>query len=812
MVVNLWRDLRYALRTLGASPGYTLMCIGVLALGIGANAAMFSVLDGVILSALPYPDPSSLVFVWERFPGLPAPIGERMEVARKNYVEWQRQATVFATMEAYRGMNLEETGGDHPQHIRAGFASAGLFPMLGTQARTGRLFTAGEEKPGTDGVAVLSATYFEQRFHGDPSALGRMLSLGGAAYRIVGVLPPKFHVPSTYEGEDQVSADVWLPLSRLWGGLEDEHERSLNVTARLKPGVTLAAARAEMAGIAKRLQDSEGEFDQGWQTAVFPFSVEDSNPKVHRALGVLMGAVAFLLLIACANLANLQMARVTLRSREMAVRLALGATRARLVVQLAMEAMLLSLTGAAAGLLLARWAVRLMVALKPEDIQRPELIAVSLPVFVFAAGAAVVTTILFGLIPSLGGTGADLGAALKSGGWGASAVRVRSRQFLIAVEVALALMLVTGAGLMIRSFREIVATGVGFDTTRMATTDIDLPAKSYANGASRSRFFRALIERAQSIPGVSGATLTDTLPLHSLTFHNFSIAGRPEPPIDALPIADQSNVSPNYFKTLGLRLEMGRWFSDRDLDAAPGGRAVVAVNRAFVGKFFPNENPLGKILMEDKQTASEIVAVVSDYRALGAEEGNRPTVFHISLQMPRATLVVRGGGAPLALADGLRNAIWSLDRNLPAAEVRPMTYYVDEWLSQRRFNTLLLEIFAGLALALGMMGIYGVLSNLVASRVREIGIRMAIGASPAAIGKLMLRQCAVPVALGLAAGLAGSLVLGRFLETLLFQVHSGDPLTLALASCAVLAISPFAIWLPLRRATRVDCTVALRAE
>ena len=790
-----------------------MMCIWVLALGIGANAAIFSVLDSVILRALPYPDVSRLVFVWERFPGLPAPVGERMQVARRNYLEWKRQGTVFAAMEAFRGMRLEETGGDHPQRIRAGFASAGVFPMLGAQMRMGRLFKADEERPGADGVAVLSATYFEQRFHGDPNTLGRTLSLAGVAYRIIGVLPPTFHVPSTYEGEDQVSADVWLPLSRLWNRPEDNSERALNVAARLKPGVTLAVARAEMAGIANRLQKSEGEFDAGWQTAVFPFSVEDSNPRVHRALYVLMGAVVFLLLIACANLANLQMARVALRSREMAVRLALGATRARLVTQLATEAMVPSLAGAALGLLLARWAVRLMVALKPEDIQRPELIAINLPVFAFAGGAAVLTTILFGLIPSLGGSRADLGAALKNGGWGASAVRVRSRQFLIVVEVALALMLVTGAGLMIRSFREIVATGVGFDTSRITSADIDLPAKSYADGPSRSRFLRSLVERAQSIPGVACVAVTDALPLHSVSFHNFLIAGRPEPALDALPIADQSDVSPGYFNAIGLRLETGRGFTDRDLEAAESGRAVVAVNRAFVRKFFPNENPLGKILLDgDKKTSSEIVAVVSDYRALGAEEGNRPTIFHVTLQMRQTTLLVRGGGPQQTLAGELRNAIWSLDRNLPAAEVRPMEYYVDEWLSQRRFNTVLLEIFAGLALALGMMGIYGVLSNLVASRVREIGIRMAIGASPAAIRKLMLGQCLLPVAVGLAVGLAGSLALGRFLEALLFQVHARDPLTLALTSCTVLMISPVAIWLPLRRATRVDCTVALRAE
>jgi putative ABC transport system permease protein len=789
------------------------MCITVLALGIGANAAIFSVLHSVILDALPYPDSSRLVFLWERFPGLPAPIGDRMQVAHANYLEWKRQSASFSAIEAYRGMPLEETGGDHPVTIKAAFASAGLFPLLGTHARTGRLFTASEEIRGADRVAVLSDSYFDQHFHRDPAALGRTLTLGGVAYTVIGVLPPAFHVPSTYQGDDQVTADIWLPLSRLWNSPGDDRERSLNVPARLKPGVSLERARAELESIAQRLAQSDPDLDKGWHVAAFPFSVEDSNPKVHRALYVLMGAVGFLLLIACANLANLTLARVALRAREIAVRLALGATRSRIIGALAGEALVVSLAGAALGLLLAHWAIQLMLALKPQDIQRPELIALNLPVFAFTAAAALLTTILFGVIPALGASRADLSVMLKSGGWGVTAARVRSRQFLIAVEVALALMLVTGAGLMIRSFRELIATGVGFDTTRLTSADIELPAKSYPDGPSRSRFFRALIDRAQAIPGVTSAAITSALPLHSLSFSNFFIAGRPEPPLDALPIADRSTVSADYFRTLGLRLEAGRWFTRRDVDAAEAGHPVVAVNRAFVRKFFPNENPIGRQLLDgDRKNASEIVAIVSDYRAMGAENGNRPTIFHARIDLADATLLVRGRTDSLALASAIRDTVWSLDRGLPAVKVLPMTHYVDGWLSEHRFNTLLLEVFAGLALVLAMMGIYGVLSNLVASRVREIGIRMAIGASPAAIGRMVLRQSLLPVSIGIAAGLAGSLVLGRFLEALLFQVHSRDPLSLTLACCTVLLIAPAAIYIPLRRATSIDCTVALREE
>ncbi|HEV2447753.1 MAG TPA: ABC transporter permease, partial [Candidatus Sulfopaludibacter sp.] len=586
--MNLLRDIRYAFHTLRSSPAYTLMCTAVLALGIGANAAIFSVVNGVILSALPYPDVGRLVFVWERFPNLPAPVGDRMEVAHSNYLAWKSQSRSFDAMEAICGQQLA-TEPASPRRVKTAFASAGLFPLLGAHARIGRLFTAGEDLRGAGRVAVLSDSYFDQRFHRDAGALDRPLTLGGVSYTVIGVLPAAFHLPSTYEGEDQLTPDVWVPLSSLFQTAGDEQKRQLRVPARLKRGVTLAQARREMESIAESLQKSNPDFDEGWHTAVFPFSVEDSSPTLHLAIYVLMGAVGFLLLIACANLANLTLARTALRSREIAVRLALGATRGRIVAQLATEALLVSLAGAAAGLLLAHWCVRAMLSLKPEDIQRPDLIGIDWTVFAFAAAASLLTTALFGLLPAWAASRSDLSTALKSGGaWGASAARARSRQFLIAVEVVLALMLLTGAGLMMRSLRELMGTGVGFDPTRLTAMDLELPAARYPDGASQSRFFRAAIERAGALPGVAAAAAVDNVPLHSLSFSNFSIAGRPDPPIDALPISDTARVSPGYCAAIGLRLEAGRWFTDRDQEPTEsGGHRVAAVNVAFVRKFFP---------------------------------------------------------------------------------------------------------------------------------------------------------------------------------------------------------------------------------
>jgi putative ABC transport system permease protein len=707
-------------------------------------------------------------------------------------------------------MSLSESGVDHPEHVSSGFASDNLFTMLGVRARTGRLFTANDDQ-----VAVLTDAYFEKRFHRDPKALGKSVTLGGVAYTVVGVLPPKFHLPATWEGMDQLKPAVWVPLSRLWRTAEDETRRQLLVTARLKPNVSLQQARTEMAGIAERLGRADPKLNEGWTVSVFPFEVEDTAPKLHRALLVLLAAVAFLLLIACANLANLTLARATQRSREIAVRLALGATRARIIAQLVAEAAIVSIAGAAAGLLLAHWCIQLMLKLEPPDIQRPELIEINLPVFVFAAGASILTTLLFGLAPAIAASRSDLNSALKAGGaGGASAARVRSRQFLIAVEVAMALVLVVGSGLMIRSFHELVSTGIGFETAHLTAADIDLPQKRYADGASQSRFFRNVMDRAKSIPGVTGVSVIDHLPLHSISLSNFYIAGRPEPPIDSLPIADFAFVSPQYFSTIRLRLVAGRFFTDGDLAFNEKDKDGVAiVNQGFAQHFFNGEDPIGKrLLSQNKKHVSEIIGVVSDYRPLGVENGTRPQIFWPYLKVQQASLVVRTAAAPQSLTKAIQNAVWSVDKEIAASKVETLDEYLDYWQSQRKFNTLLLAIFAGLALVLAMMGIYGVLANLVASRVREIGIRMAIGATPAEIGKLVLLQSMIPVMVGLAVGLAGSFALGRFLETLLFQVRAHDPLTLSLAVSTILLVSPVAIYVPLRRATRVDCTVALREE
>ncbi len=502
------------------------------------------------------------------------------------------------------------------------------------------------------------------------------------------------------------------------------------------------------------------------------------------------------------------------RSREVAVRLALGATRRQIVQQLMMEPLVISLAGAAAGLLLAHWAVKGMLALEPVELQRPELIEINIPVFVFAGVASVLTALLFGLAPAISASRLDLNSAMKSGGWGVSAGRSRSRQFLIAAEIAMALVLVSGAGLMIRSLREMVDTGIGFRIDRLIAADIDLPEKTYTSGERRSRFFRELMMHVRAIPGVTAVSVVDNLPLHRVSMTNFSIAGRPEPPKDSLPMADCAQSSPDYLGMIGMKLIAGRFFTGNDLalnEKDAGGVAIV--NQAWVRKFMSGEEPLGKrILNSGKKNAFEIVGVVSDYRPMGTENGTRPQIFWPYLKLNSASLLVRTRAAPEGMKKALQAAVAALDKSLPTDKIETMEQHLHEWLSQRQFNTLLMSVFAALALLLAMIGVYGVLANMVASRTREIGIRMALGATSSRIAALILRQSMIPVAIGLLLGLAGSFALRRFIEQLLFQVRADDSVTRALAIGLILILSPVAIYLPLRRAMSVDCTVALREE
>ncbi len=807
--------LRYAIRALRNSPGYTAACIAILALGIGANTAIFSLVYSVVLKPLPYPDADRLVFLWERFPEFEF-LRERMSASRAVYEEWRKQAKSYNGIAAFTAREpLAETAVERPNAINTAYVAADLLPMLGAQPILGRLFRVDEELAGRDRVIVLSAEYFEKRFHSNPTMLGQSIALNKVDYSVIGVLPASFRLPSNYAGENRYHPDAFLPLSRGWGRLTGSASEFLNVVAKLKPGVTMERAKEELAGIATQKHLADKRLFGSGQVNIIPAAVEDKSEELNGKLYLWLGAVGCVLLIACANLANLTFARATLRMREIAVRRALGASRLHIVLQLLSESFLLSLAGAAAGLLVAMWIVQAFQLFAPPDVWRVEMGSLSVPVLVFATGASILTTLLFGLMPAMSASRISVNAALKSGSRSVSPVGRRSRQMLTAVEVAMALVLLTGAGLLIRSFGNAVQAGIGFNIDKLAVVDIHLPETRYADAPARARFLRNAVAGARAIPGVRSVTIADTMPLHSGMGRTFYRADRPEPPTSQLSTTYHSNIGLNYLEVMGLPLLAGRTLVATDLarnlpESSRKVDGVVLINQAFADAFSPGEDPLRQRIVLDGP--HEIVGVVANFRAEGAEKPAVPQYLRAGADAADSILILRAAVPPESLTGAIRKMLWSLDKELVTPELKTMQVAVDESLAVRKFGLVLLATFAALALLLAMIGVYSVLANLVASRTREIGIRMALGAAPATIGRMVAAQSFRPIVIGAVLGIGASLALGRVLEAQLFQVNARDPLTITLAVAAIMLTAPLAIWIPMRRATRVECTEALREE
>ncbi len=806
------------LRLLFKRPGYALACIAILALGIGANTAIFTVLYPVLLRPLLYPDADRLVLLSESFPELGMPFGQGLPASRMDYEAWRAQATALDEAAGFLQKDLNDARTGEPP-VTSLFASADLFALLGARAQQGRLFTADDDRKEADPVAVLSDAFFEARFHRDAAAIGQSIVLSGTRYTVAGVLPQRFHLPAFDGGETQWRPDVWLPLAHVWTKPEDDRAMLLSVVGRLRPGVSVERARTEMGQLVRRLFETDPARHPAQAVNVVPLAEENASPAIRRTLYLLLGAVGFVLLIGCANLANLTLVRAAGRSREIAVRQALGATRTAIVRQLLGESLLLALLGAGAGLLLAKWAVQAILALEPPGLDRPDQIYVGLPVFVFTAALCGVATLLFGLAPAVTASRTGINDVLRSsGGGGASARRSQVRQVLIVTEVALALILVTGAALTLRSFANVVRTGIGIETSRYLAADVTLPEDRYSTPASRTRAFEEWRDRVQAMAGVEAVTLADALPMHRVNASSFEIAGRPQPATRGFIGSDFAHVGTEYFRTLRLSVLLGRDFVAADADRDPaGGDGVVIVNQAFARQFFPDGPAVGQRLVADEGRSSwTIVGVAADYRATGAEQPVRPQRFYPGREFSSATLIVRTAGDPAALASGVRGALAAIDPALVADPVQTLQRYLDRFpdMMARRFTTLLLGVFAALALVLAMTGVYSVVANLVASRTREIGIRMALGATSRGIGGMVLLDTLRPVIAGVALGAVGSLALGRVLASWLrpFDMTTHDPATVVLAIALVLLVTPLAVSAPLWRATRVRCTVALREE
>lgn len=802
---TLFQDFRYGARALVKNPGFSAVAILTLALGIGANTAIFTVVDAILLRPLPYPEPDRLVRVWESFPKRDV---VRNSVNPLNFLDWHDHSESFESIAAIASLRTNLNAHGHPIALPSMVVTPEFFSVLRVGPLLGRTFNAADGIPGQDHSVILSYELWQGQFGGDPGVVGQKIDVNSEPGEVIGVMPKSFSYP-------EIKAEVWTPLA-LTSPAWREGGRFLTAIARLKAGVTLEQARQDMLRVANFTAQARPDNNKGWSASVFPM-LEDATEGVRRPLWVLLAAVGFLLLIACANVANLLLMRGTGRVREMAVRSALGAARWRIIQGLFVESLLLSLAGMGGGLLLAHVGLRGLLALVPQGapLPRNEPIAINEPVLFFALLVSLATAVVFGLVPALRLSCVDLQNALKQGGLraGVGGHQTLRRSFVVA-EVSLALILLMGAGLMLRSFSRLISVDPGFDPERLLTMHISVSFVRYHEDLKRSQYFDRILTEIRHSPGVQAAGSTHFLPLTNSTSGScFSPADQPEPkPADA-PSAQFLIISPGYFQTVGTPMRSGRDFGDRDAFNAP---PVAIVNHAFVEHFFPRQNILGKQFRVcwSLEKPVEIVGVVADARQARLQDSPEPTIFLSNSQAPMffATLVVRASGDPRQIARSVEAAVHRVDPDQAVSDIRTMETVFSDSVASPRFQSVLLLVFAGLALALAVIGVYGVVSYAISERTNEIGIRVALGAHPGDVVRLVLREVLVLATIAIGLGVAGSLVLSRVLQTLLFEITPTDATTLASACGVILAVSVLAAILPARRAMRADPIVALRYE
>jgi len=802
------QDVRYGVRMLLRSPGLTAAAILGLALGIGANTAIFSVVDAVLLRPLPYPDADRLLSVHQVWATSP---DEHDVLSTDDVVALREGAAAFMQAAAYFSPagGFAITGGGEPEQVRGTTVTAELFDALGTRPALGRAFLPGDDSLGAEPVVVLSHALWQRRFGGDPQVVGRLLTVDSRPHTVVGVMPKGFRFP-----RDGV-ADLW-PIFR--------PERSssrppyyIRTVARLRPGVRPADVQGALQSITRQIKEQFPDSPADWRLDAAPLKGELVG-DVRPALLVLLGAVALVLLIATANIANLLMARATARRQEMAIRAALGAGRARLVRQLLTESLMLAGAGGLFGILLSHWGSDLLVRLGPSDLPRLHEVGIDLRVLLYTATVTILSGILFGLAPAVGVSRPGLASKLHTGARGTTdhAGR-RLRSLLVVTEFALAVMLLCGAGLLIRSFLRLQQVSPGFDAGGILTASVSLPQARYPDEAARSAFFREVVERAGSLPGVQAAAISMALPPDLLVMTNpYTVEGRPLPPGRNPPAVAQLLIGGDYFRVLGVPLLRGRAFTDADTAAAP---QVIIINQTMAATQFPGEDPIGRrIQLGDPDPQSPwvtIVGVVGDVKYTGLDSAPEPTMYtpyEQNLWWPTMYLVMRSSVDPAGLAQAVRAQVAALDPLLPMAQVRTMDELLGRSVAEPRFRTTLLGIFAAVALLLATVGIYGVVSYTVGQRTQEFGIRMALGARRQDVLALVLGQGMVLAGIGVAIGLVASLALNRVLAGILFGVSPTDLVTFCAVPLVMVAAALLACYVPARRATRVDPMVALRSQ
>ena len=797
-------DTRYGIRLLLKTPGFALIAVLALALGIGANTAIFSVVDAAIIRPLPYADPDRLMVVWEdgSFAGFP-----KNTPAPGNYVDWKAQNQVFTDMAAMRGRAASLTGDGPPQMVLGRAVTSNLFSVLGVKPLLGRTFTEAEDRS-NERLVLISYGLWQSRYGGDPGLVGRSIQMDGANTTVIGIMPRDFNFPTR-------EADYWTPANFTARDLQNRGSHFLMVIARLKPGVSVARARADMDAIAKRLQQQYPNTNTKVGAVVEPLK-EQVLGNTRMALIVLLAAAGCVLLIACANNANLLLAKAAAREREMAIRTALGAGRGRLVRQMLTESVLLALVGGALGLGLARLGIRVLETLIPLGVPAGSGLGIDSRLLAFNLVISLLTGIVFGLAPALHTTGIGVSERLKQGGRGGFGVSHRRfRDALVVTEVALALVLLVSASLLIQTLGNLRSVEVGFRIDHLLTMTTRLPMPKYADAAKRLGYFDAVLQNVRALPGVAGAAFTSNLPFTTVGNTNgFQIEGRPERLGGRVQDALYREVTNDYLQTIGVRLIAGRLFGSEDRkDSLP----VVIINEYFAKQFWPNESPLGKRLRINDDKWETIAGVIADVKERGLDIDMKPAVYLPVVQVPLSwnlpdSLIVRTGVDPASLVKPVREAIWSVDRDQPISRIQTMEDIADLQVAKRKQQTLLLGSFAALALILACLGIYGVLSYAVMQRTREIGVRMALGARTADVTRMVVGQGLGLTAGGLAIGLVTALIATRSMSALLYGVKAGDARTYVFVSVVLGIVAIVACYIPAHKASCVDPIVALREE
>src|SRR5262245_53486481 len=810
---TLIQDLRFGARILLKKPGFTLIAVITLALGIGANMTIFSVVNAVLLRPLPYQNPEQLALIWGK---LPAHVSGNVGASAPEFADYRDQNLVFSSVAAYTSSSFDLSGVGEPERIVGTFVSASLFPLLDVQPALGRAFLNEEDRPGHDRVVIVSHGLWRRRFAGDPDVIGRSVTLDGQSHTIIGVAPAGFRFPD-------VDTESWKPIAFTAEDLSENERGShyLSVIARMKPGVTIAQAQADMAALARRMQQQHPmyyEADSGWGTTVVSLR-EETVGDARLALLALFGAVGCVLLIGCANVANLLLARASTRRREMAIRAAMGGRPWRIIRQLLTESLLLALAGGALGTLIAVWGVEAVAELSASSLPRVNEINIDGRVIGFMLAITLATGLLFGLAPAWQSAKPDLNESLKEGGvkGAASGGRHRLRGLLVVVEIAIALVLLVGAGLMVKSLYRLQRVELGFNPSHALTMRLSLPEAKYPEPQRQRDFYERLLNRIAALPGVKAAGAINFLPLSGTgNQRSFLIDGKPEPKLNV----GFRLVSADYFRAMGVPLRAGRLIDDRDRENVP---RVAVVNETFARVFLANEDPLGKRIKLGSSHGPfpwlTIAGVVGDVRHSGLDVETRPEMYVPYLQgllpgwgVPPMFLVVRSESEPSSLISAVRGVVQELDRDQPVYGVASMEQLLSRSTLQRRFNMTLLAIFAGLALILAGVGIYGVMAYAVTERTREIGIRMALGAQTSDALKLVIRQGMRLTLVGVALGLMGAFALTRLLKNLLFNVTPTDPLTFLMIVSLLTSVALLASWIPERPAAEVDPMIALRCE